>query len=132
MSSDRVVVLCHKCGIEEQSHQWFVAIEIEEEPKELRLCSSCYIKVSCNTKELVSQNPYSASYTLLKQSITQVHIVILPVLSQGDTKMKLVTLHVPSTYLHGLEKLVDSNLYPNRSEAIRIAIRDLLKKELWE
>ncbi|MGY5854278.1 MAG: type II toxin-antitoxin system ParD family antitoxin, partial [Candidatus Thorarchaeota archaeon] len=59
-------------------------------------------------------------------------IVILPVLSQGDTKMKLVTLHVPSTYLLGLEKLVDSNLYPNRSEAIRIAIRDLLKKELWE
>ncbi len=58
--------------------------------------------------------------------------MILPVSSQGDTKMKLVTLHVPSTYLLGLEKLVDSNLYPNRSEAIRIAIRDLLKKELWE
>jgi Arc/MetJ-type ribon-helix-helix transcriptional regulator len=46
-------------------------------------------------------------------------------------KMKLVTLHVPETYIDGLEKLVDSNLYPNRSEAIRIAIRDLLKRELW-
>ncbi|MHA1638454.1 MAG: ribbon-helix-helix domain-containing protein [Candidatus Thorarchaeota archaeon] len=45
--------------------------------------------------------------------------------------MKLVTLHVPETYLDGLEKLVDIKLYPNRSEAIRIAIRDLLKRELW-
>jgi metal-responsive CopG/Arc/MetJ family transcriptional regulator len=48
-----------------------------------------------------------------------------------NTKMKLVTLHVPETYIDGLEKLVESNLYPNRSEAIRIAIRDLLKRELW-
>ncbi|MBD3406354.1 MAG: ribbon-helix-helix protein, CopG family [Candidatus Lokiarchaeota archaeon] len=45
--------------------------------------------------------------------------------------MKLVTLHCPSQYLEGLEKLVESGLYPNRSEAIRIAIRDLLKRELW-
>ena len=45
--------------------------------------------------------------------------------------MKLVTLHVPEQYIDGLEKLVDSKLYPNRSEAIRIAIRDLLKRELW-
>jgi Arc/MetJ-type ribon-helix-helix transcriptional regulator len=45
--------------------------------------------------------------------------------------MKLVTLHVPEVYLSGLEKLVENNLYPNRSEAIRIAIRDLLKRELW-
>ncbi|NHJ15005.1 MAG: ribbon-helix-helix protein, CopG family [Candidatus Thorarchaeota archaeon] len=45
--------------------------------------------------------------------------------------MKLVTLHIPSTYVEGLEKLVEERLYPNRSEAIRIAIRDLLKRELW-
>ena len=49
----------------------------------------------------------------------------------GEKEMKLVTLHVPETYIDGLEKLVESNLYPNRSEAIRIAIRDLLKRELW-
>jgi Arc/MetJ-type ribon-helix-helix transcriptional regulator len=46
--------------------------------------------------------------------------------------MKLVTLHVPTAYLEGIEQLVDTKLYPNRSEAIRIAIRDLLKKELWQ
>jgi len=51
--------------------------------------------------------------------------------SQVNTWMKLVTLHVPEVYLDGLEKLVTNNLYPNRSEAIRIAIRDLLKRELW-
>lgn len=50
---------------------------------------------------------------------------------QVNTWMKLVTLHVPEVYLDGLEKLVNNNLYPNRSEAIRIAIRDLLKRELW-
>ncbi|MGQ4912029.1 MAG: ribbon-helix-helix domain-containing protein [Candidatus Thorarchaeota archaeon] len=45
--------------------------------------------------------------------------------------MKLVTLHIPEQYVEGLERLVSNNLYPNRSEAIRIAIRDLLKRELW-
>ena len=51
--------------------------------------------------------------------------------TQVIIEMKLVTLHIPETYVDGLEKLVESNLYPNRSEAIRIAIRDLLKRELW-
>ncbi len=49
----------------------------------------------------------------------------------GGKRMKLVTLHIPEQYVEGLEKLVESKLYPNRSEAIRIAIRDLLKRELW-
>ena len=47
---------------------------------------------------------------------------------QNDLTDQLV---VPEQYIEGLEKLVASNLYPNRSEAIRIAIRDLLKRELW-
>jgi antitoxin ParD1/3/4 len=51
--------------------------------------------------------------------------------TQVIIEMKLVTLHIPETYVDGLEKLVENNLYPNRSEAIRIAIRDLLKRELW-
>ncbi|UCH05970.1 MAG: type II toxin-antitoxin system ParD family antitoxin [Candidatus Thorarchaeota archaeon] len=46
--------------------------------------------------------------------------------------LKLITLHVPLEYVKGIEKLVEMNLYPNRSEAIRIAIRDMLKKELWK
>ncbi|TFG02179.1 MAG: ribbon-helix-helix protein, CopG family [Promethearchaeota archaeon] len=44
--------------------------------------------------------------------------------------MKLITVHVPEAYLSGIEDLVNLNVYPNRSEVIRVAIRDLLKSEL--
>ncbi len=46
--------------------------------------------------------------------------------------LKLVTIHLPEAFLEGIEELVKSRIYPNRSEAIRIAVRDLLKNELWE
>ncbi|NVM01409.1 MAG: type II toxin-antitoxin system ParD family antitoxin [Candidatus Helarchaeota archaeon] len=45
--------------------------------------------------------------------------------------MKLVTLHLPDLYIQDLEKLVQQKRYPNRSEAIRVAVRDLLKSEAW-
>lgn len=45
--------------------------------------------------------------------------------------MKLVTVNLPEAYVNGIERLILEKLYPNRSEAIRIAVRDLLKKELW-
>ena len=44
--------------------------------------------------------------------------------------MKLITCHLPEAYLSGIEELVNMNMYPNRSEVIRVAIRDLLKEEL--
>lgn len=45
--------------------------------------------------------------------------------------MKLITVNLPEAYVSGLERLIVEQLYPNRSEAIRIAVRDLLKRELW-
>jgi len=45
-------------------------------------------------------------------------------------RIKLITCHIPEQYVKGIEELVDANYYPNRSEAIRVAIRDLLKTEL--
>jgi antitoxin ParD1/3/4 len=45
--------------------------------------------------------------------------------------MKLITVHLPSDQVCGLDELVRSGRYPNRSEAIRFAIRDMLKDELW-
>ena len=48
-----------------------------------------------------------------------------------DNTMKLVTVHLPQEFIVGLDDLVRQRRYPNRSEAIRIAIRDLLKEELW-
>ncbi len=45
--------------------------------------------------------------------------------------MKLITVHLPNDQVCGLDELVRSGRYPNRSEAIRFAIRDMLKDELW-
>ncbi len=45
--------------------------------------------------------------------------------------MRLIAVHLPEKILTDIQRLVDNGLYPNRSEAIRIAIRDLLKHELW-
>ena len=44
-------------------------------------------------------------------------------------KMILVTVHLPPTYIEGLERLVDMGRYPNKSEAIRVAVRELLARE---
>ncbi|RDE17458.1 MAG: transcriptional regulator [Candidatus Thorarchaeota archaeon] len=45
--------------------------------------------------------------------------------------MRLIAVHLPEKLVDDIQRLVDNGLYPNRSETIRIAIRDLLKKELW-
>lgn len=44
--------------------------------------------------------------------------------------MKLITVHLPEAYLAGIDRLVTGEAYPNRSETIRVAVRDLLKAEL--
>jgi len=46
--------------------------------------------------------------------------------------MRLIAVHLPDRILDDIQQLVENGLYPNRSEAIRIAIRDLLKRELWD
>ena len=45
--------------------------------------------------------------------------------------LKLITLYLPETYLQALDHLVGERYYPNRAEAIRLAIRDLLSDEVW-
>lgn len=46
--------------------------------------------------------------------------------------MKLITLYIPEPYIEALDQLVHERYYPNRAEAIRVAIRDLLSVEVWE
>ena len=46
--------------------------------------------------------------------------------------MKLITIHMPEPYIRDLDELVGDNFYPNRAEAIRAAVRDMLVSELWE
>jgi antitoxin ParD1/3/4 len=48
-----------------------------------------------------------------------------------DKDMNLVTVKMSDIYVNGLDKLVEMGMYPSRSEAIRVAIRDLLRRELW-
>ncbi|MHA1338908.1 MAG: ribbon-helix-helix domain-containing protein [Promethearchaeota archaeon] len=44
--------------------------------------------------------------------------------------MKMITLYIPTKYLEAIDLLVANDYYPNRSEAIRVGIRDLIYKEL--
>jgi len=50
----------------------------------------------------------------------------------GGIKLKLITLYLPEPYIQALDQLVNEKYYPNRAEAIRVAIRDLLNVEVWE
>jgi Arc/MetJ-type ribon-helix-helix transcriptional regulator len=45
--------------------------------------------------------------------------------------MRLITVKMSDIYVKGLDKLVEIGMYPSRSEAIRVAVRDLLRRELW-
>jgi len=40
--------------------------------------------------------------------------------------MKLITLYLPEPYIKALKRLEDAGFYPNRAEAIRMAVRSLL------
>lgn len=44
-----------------------------------------------------------------------------------EFKLKQIALKITQLYLDKLDDLVRERMYPNSSEAIRIAIRDLLK-----
>ncbi|RLG77034.1 MAG: CopG family transcriptional regulator [Thermoprotei archaeon] len=45
--------------------------------------------------------------------------------------MRIVTVKMPEAYIEGIDELVRMGRYSSRSEVIRAAIRELLKKELW-
>ncbi|MHA1350594.1 MAG: ribbon-helix-helix domain-containing protein [Promethearchaeota archaeon] len=44
-------------------------------------------------------------------------------------KIKLISVNLPESYLKHLEILVVEGKFPNRSEAIRVGIRDLIRTE---
>ena len=43
--------------------------------------------------------------------------------------IKLISVNLPESYIRVLELLVGDGKFPNRSEAIRVSIRDLIKTE---
>jgi len=44
--------------------------------------------------------------------------------------MQIVTVNLPSIYIDVIDKLLEQRMFPSRSEAIRVAIREFLKSEL--
>ncbi len=46
-----------------------------------------------------------------------------------NRRMVLISVHIPRQMLEELDRLVQEGRFPNRSEAIRTAIRDLLLRE---
>lgn len=47
-------------------------------------------------------------------------------------KMKIISVQLPQGLIRAMDQLVKQGIYPNRSEIIRTAIRELLKKELYQ
>ena len=49
--------------------------------------------------------------------------------SKAKEKMVLISVHLPKQMLDGLDEMVSQGRFPSRSEAIRVAVRDLLYRE---
>jgi len=50
----------------------------------------------------------------------------------GNTKMERVTLRIPEQQIEAVEGMVETGKFPNRSEAIRAAVRDLIEEQSAE
>ncbi|MCS7125788.1 MAG: ribbon-helix-helix domain-containing protein, partial [Aigarchaeota archaeon] len=48
---------------------------------------------------------------------------------KGRKNMVIVTIHIPKIHVEAIDELVKNRIYPNRSEAIRMAIRDFIQSE---
>lgn len=46
-------------------------------------------------------------------------------------RLRIISVKLPELYLEGIDELVKIGKYRNRSEVIRVALRDLLRRELW-
>ena len=66
---------------------------------------------------------------MLHRTITS-EVNSMDVLEEGNL-MKMITLYLPEPYIEALNQLVNEKFYPNRAEAIRVAIRDLINDEVW-
>lgn len=48
---------------------------------------------------------------------------------QKKRKMQNITINLPEAYCDNLQRLIQLGLYPSRSEAIRVALREFLDRE---
>lgn len=54
------------------------------------------------------------------------------VLPEKGKTMERVTLRIPKQQIEAVEQLVETGEFPNRSEAIRSAVRDMINEENTE
>ncbi|WP_297421721.1 ribbon-helix-helix domain-containing protein [Thermococcus sp.] len=47
-------------------------------------------------------------------------------------KMRIISVQLPQGLVNAMDQLVRRGVYPSRSEIIREAIRELLKRELYQ
>jgi len=68
---------------------------------------------------------------LKRLNITQIYVYNINKLLIKNLviKIKLISVNLPEAYIKVLEILVAEGKFPNRSEAIRVGIRDLIKTE---
>lgn len=57
---------------------------------------------------------------------------IRPVRLYRGKSVKLMSVKLPEAVIEGADELVRRGNYHSRSAVLRAAVRDLLKKELWE
>jgi Arc/MetJ-type ribon-helix-helix transcriptional regulator len=49
--------------------------------------------------------------------------------TKAQEKMVMVSVHIPKQLLEELDRLVAEGLFPSRSEAIRVAVWELVRRE---
>lgn len=49
----------------------------------------------------------------------------------SEDKWKIVLVKFPRAVIEDVDKLVSLKFYPNRAEAIRLFVKDGVKRELW-
>ncbi len=49
--------------------------------------------------------------------------------TKAKEKMVLISVHLPKQLLEELDEMVKQGRFPSRSEAIRVAVRDLIYRE---
>ena len=52
----------------------------------------------------------------------------LPTVLPGNVTMERVTLRIPKQQIDEVEEMVETGQFPNRSEAIRSAVREMLNE----
>ncbi|AAY80210.1 ribbon-helix-helix domain-containing protein [Sulfolobus acidocaldarius] len=45
--------------------------------------------------------------------------------------MRIITVKLPEQFLEAIDELVNTGRYTSRSEVIRLALNDFIRKELW-